>query len=99
MVRPPPETAARSGNFKVAALPPIGLVGSLLARKNALKSPGKINTMRMFLWPVIPALAYTAITAGLLAYLSRDADPESVTAAWMIIGAPWGWGGAQGRYS
>ena len=60
---------------------------------------GKMNTMRVFLWPALAlAVVYTAIATWLLVGLTHDRDPESVTAGWLIIGAPWSWSGVLGRY-
>ena len=54
--------------------------------------------MRRVFWPALAlALVYTAVATGLLVGLSRDRDPEAVTAAWLIIGAPWIWSGVLGR--
>ena len=47
--------------------------------------------MRLFLWPgLVAAVVLSAVDAWLLANVSRESDPESLTFGWIIFGGP-GW--------
>jgi chromate transport protein ChrA len=51
---------------------------------------GKITAMRLFLWPgLVAAVALSAVDEWLLENVSRESDPESLTAGWIIFGGPW----------
>ena len=53
--------------------------------------------MRLFWWPaLVLAVVYTAIAALWLLRISGTADGEEITAAWLVIGAPWVYSGVLG---
>jgi hypothetical protein len=49
-----------------------------------------LGTLRLFSWTAfVIASVYTALVTWLLIGVSRDGDPESVTAGWAVFGFPW----------
>ena len=49
-----------------------------------------LRPSELFSWSAfVVALAYAALITWLLIGVSRDVDPEAVTAGWVLLGFPW----------